>query len=66
MQQFGGCRMQRSKEAFPIHLLRPGHLETNGVALARTVNDSGKKCLPGSREQPAIGNDKLRAAAEQR
>jgi hypothetical protein len=57
--------MQRSKGAFSIHLLRPGHLDTNGVALALTVNGSEKKCLPGSRVQPAIDNDKLRAVAEQ-
>jgi hypothetical protein len=58
--------MQRSKGAFSIHLLRPGHLDTNGVALALTVKGSGRKCLPGFRVQPAIDNDKLHAAAEQR
>jgi hypothetical protein len=51
--------MQRSKGAFTIHLLRPSHLETNGVALAQTFNGSGKKCLPGSRAQPAIANDNV-------
>jgi len=57
--------MQHSKEVFLIHLLQPNHLETKGVALAQTVSGSEKKCLPGSRVQPAIGNDKLRAAAKQ-